>query len=158
MHKSVAVVIALLVAGSAFAGTASEPTAFQFHVKLTDGRSALLANPNVADLKLTEEQVEKAANDRVLLLDETTGTSWTWLMLSWLESKPNTEHGLNRKGTAVPGKNADIGLTPIDQQTLKVRCLHEECTVTAGAAAPVRLKNGESTNVAFDSDVQVTFR
>src|ERR1051326_49975 len=57
--------------------------AYSFHIQVTDARTALLANPHFDELKLTPAQLERAAHDRVMMLDHTTGTHWIWLMMSW---------------------------------------------------------------------------
>jgi len=131
-----------------------------FHVTLTDGRTALQANPNFEQLKMSEEQLQDAAKGRVLMLDRTSGAKWNWLMLSWLDKKPAPEHGLNESGVGVVGKTADVSLTPIDANTFAVRCLHDKCEVTSsrhGKAEKVTLKNGQTQTVRFDSDVRVVF-
>ncbi|HEY0371054.1 MAG TPA: hypothetical protein VGD79_03590 [Thermoanaerobaculia bacterium] len=131
-----------------------------FHVTLTDGRTALQANPKFDELKLSEAQLQDAAKGRVLMLDRTSGAKWNWLVLSWLDNKPAPEHGLNESGVGVVGKTADVSLTPIDDQTFAVRCLHDDCAVTSsrdGKAEKAALKRGESQQVPFDSDVRVTF-
>ena len=121
-------------------------TAYSFHVKVTDARTALLANPRFEELKLTKEQLEQAAHDRVMLLDHTTGSHFTWLLISWPEDKPVTERTLN---DGAPG-DPDVGLTPKSTETLSIRCPLEECRI-----GKVTLKKGGSTEVPFDSDVRV---
>ena len=131
-----------------------------FHVTLTDGRTALQANPKFEELKLSEAQLADAAKGRVMMLDRTSGTHWNWLMLSWLDKKPAPEHGINDAGVGVVGKTADVSLTPIDNETFSLRCLHDQCEVTTardGKSEKVALKKGESKKVAFDSDVRVVF-
>ena len=51
-----------------------------------------------------------------------------------------------------PGK-PDIGLTPKSETEVTVRCLQEQCRI-----GKVTLKNGQSTDVPFDSDVSVTIQ
>ena len=121
--------------------------AYSFHIQVTDARTALLANPHFDELKLTPAQLERAAHDRVMMLDHTTGTHWIWLMMSWPEDKPTVEQTL---GDGAPHKAPDIGLTPKSETTLSIRCLREECRV-----GKVTLKKGEATEVPFDSDVRV---
>jgi hypothetical protein len=150
---------ALLLA-LAVAVTASAETTIAFHVTLTDGRTALEANPNFAELKMSDEQLQRAANSRVLLLDRTSGTKWTWLILSWLETHPDAENRLNESGVAAVGKNADVGVTPLDENTFRVRCLRERCEVTIARGdekQTATLTNGQSQNAAFGSDVRVVF-
>ncbi|HEY6140140.1 MAG TPA: hypothetical protein VI670_20500 [Thermoanaerobaculia bacterium] len=120
--------------------------AYTFHVRVTDARTALLANPHFEELKLTKEQLERAAHDRVMLFDRTTGSHFTWLMMSWPEDKPAVEQTLNDGAPGTP----DVGLTPKSEKTLSIRCLREECRI-----GKVTLKKGESTEVPFDSDVRV---
>ena len=117
--------------------------AYTFHVQVTDARTALYANPQFEELKLSQEQLERAAHDRVMLLDHTTGAHFVWLMMSW---KPDVEQTLNDGAPGAP----DVGLTPKSETTLSIRCLREECRV-----GKVMLKNGEATEVPFDSDVRV---
>lgn len=150
-NAAAAVLLAATIAASATA-----ETTIAFHVRLTDGRTALLANPSFAELKLSDEQLQRAANDRVLLLDHTSGTRWTWLMLSWLKDK-NVEHRLDTAGVAPAGKDGDVGLTPIDEHTVRVRCLREQCELTVGSEKSTTLKNGQSKTVAWDSDLRVAF-
>lgn len=154
-NATTAVLLALAVAV-----TASAETAIAFHVTLTDGRTALQANPNFADLKISDEQLQRAAGNRVLLLDRTAGTKWTWLILNWMESHPDAENGLNESGVAAVGKNADVGVTPIDDHTFRVRCLRERCEVTIARDAEkqtVTLRKDQSQTAPFDSDVRVVF-
>jgi len=123
-----------------------------FHIRLTDARTALLANPRFDELKISPEQLERAAHDRVMLLDHTSGMHWTWLMLGWPEGKPPAEHGLNGRGVALPGKDADFSVTPKSEETVTIRCLHEQCRIEKAT-----LKKDESTDVPFDSDVTVAW-
>ena len=118
---------------------------YTFHIKLTDGRTALLANPHFDELKMPAEQLQRAAHDRVMLLDHTTGAHWIWIMMSWPEDRPTVEHRLG-DGTG----REDIGLTPKSAETLAIRCLQEQCRI-----GKTTLKNGASTEVPFDSDVSV---
>jgi hypothetical protein len=154
MRKAAAAILLTL------AFTASAETIIAFRVTLTDGRTALKANPKFDELNLPKEQVQRAARDRVLLLDHTAGMKWTWLMLSWLENRPAAEYGLNVSGTAPVDKGADVGLTPVDEQTFKVRCLHERCELTVARGEEKQtttLTSGQSQNVAYGSDVRVAF-
>lgn len=117
---------------------------YSFHLKLTDGRTALLANPQ---LKTTPAQLERAAKTQVMLLDHGEGAHWYWMMLSW---KPDVEQGVNEHGGADPKKDAHVGIMPKPDGKLRIRCLGEECKV--GKAT---LKNGESVEVEPDVDVSV---
>ena len=124
-------------------------TAYTFHIQLTDARTALYANPYFAQLKLTDEQLEKASHDRVMMLDHSTGGHWVWLMVSW---KPDVEMGINARGGTSPSpEDADLGLTPKEDDTLHVRCLAQECRV-----GETTLKNGEAVDVDPDVDVKIT--
>ena len=122
---------------------------YTFHIKVTDARTALLANPHFDELKLSPEQLERAAHDRVMMLDHTCGAHWIWLIMSWPEDKPVVERTLN---DGAPGK-PDIGLTPKSETEVTIRCLQEQCRI-----GKVTLKNGQSTDVPFDSDVSVTIQ
>jgi hypothetical protein len=145
----------------AVAASASAQTTLAFRVRLTDGRTALLANPSFAELKLSDEQLQRAASDRVLLLDHTSGAKWTWLILSWLPSKPDAEYGLNAAGTAAIDKGADVGVKPLDEHAFRVRCLHERCELTISRNGEQEQKStlakGQAQTVAYDSDVRVAF-
>jgi hypothetical protein len=122
---------------------------YTFHIKVTDARTALLANPYFGELKLSPEQLERAAHDRVMMLDHASGTHWIWLMMGWPEDKPSVEYKLN---DGAPGE-PDIGLTPKSETEVAIRCLQEQCRI-----GKVTLKNGQSTDVPFDSDVSVTIQ
>jgi len=119
---------------------------YSFHVRVTDARTALYANPYFHQLKMTDEQLERASHDRVMMFNDAKGAHWVWLMLGWPEDKPVQEQPLN---DGAPGK-PDLGLTPKSIDTLSIRCLQEECRVNK-----VTLKHGQSTDVPFDSDVSV---
>ena len=59
---------------------------YTFHIKVTDARTALLANPHLDELKLSPEQLERAAHDRVMMLDHSSGAHWIWLMMSEMQA------------------------------------------------------------------------
>ena len=132
---------------------------YTFHMKVTDGRTALLANPQRDQLKLSPHQLERAAKDRVLLLNEATGAHWTWLMLSWLANKPDAEHLINDRGTA-KSTDADLGLIPTAHGTAKLRCYRESClirTTVEGRVSSTLLGQDESVEIPLDSDVEISF-
>jgi hypothetical protein len=137
---------------------AAAEDAYSFHVRSTDGRTALQANPNLAELKMTPEQLERAAKDRVLLLNRTSGSYWSWLMLSWPE-KTEVEHGINLKGTGKPDSTADLGLAPKEDGTIRVRCLREQCrlnvTLADDSLKTAELKNDETKDFPLDSYFEV---
>lgn len=130
---------------------------YKFHVNVTDGRTGLLANPDFEKLKLTEEQLDRAAKERVMVFDHTTGTHWIWLMMSWPEDRPTVELGINDRGGGAPGKNADIGLTPLDGGMIRLRCYREQCAIRVGLRPTVTLQNEESRDFPLDSDFDITF-
>ena len=145
----------LLTALLAATLSASAQDEIAFRVQLTDARTALLANPNFHELKISDEQLQRAEKDRVLLLDQTSGTKWTWLMLSWPEgAKP--EHGLNASGTAAPGNGADISIKPIDAKTFELRCLREKCELSVSRKT-TSLAKDQTKVVELDNNVSVTF-
>jgi hypothetical protein len=154
--------LVLTVAMSAlFASAAIAQDGYKFHIRVTDARTGLLANPRFAELKMPAEQLERAVLDRVMVLDHATGTHWVWLMLSWPEGKPTAEQGINAAGSATPGKNADLGLTPKAGGTISMRCFRQECrirtTTTDKREATVLLKSGQSADFPLDSDINVVF-
>src|SRR4051794_34176425 len=106
---------------------------YTFHLRLTDGRTGLMANPRFAELNVSEAQLERAEQDRVMLLDRTTGTSWKWLMLSWIEKDPRPEQVVD----------ADLGLTAGTDKRVKVRCLQTRCEILAMTA------NGRESRAAL---------
>ena len=55
---------------------------YSFHLKVTDGKTGLLANPDFEKLHMPPQQLERAANDRVMLFDHAAGAHWKWMMLS----------------------------------------------------------------------------
>lgn len=153
--------IPALIACTLLARPAIGDEGYKFHLRVTDARTALLVNPKFSDLKMPAEQLDRAAKDRVLLLDHGAGGHWTWLMLSWPENKPAVEQGINARGSAAPGHGADIGLTPQNDGTIRARCYRETCHIRA--VTPDRkettaiLKNGESKEVPIESDFDLSF-
>lgn len=153
--------LALLFAAM-FTSSAVAADQYEFQVRLTDGKSALLANPDYATLGISPEQLERAANDRVVMLDRTSGTRWRWLMLSWLEEKPDVEQTIATRGAA-PRESADLALSAGARGHFRVRCLREECSVRVtpadGDAQSVTLKRGEqSGDLPSGSRVALSFR
>jgi hypothetical protein len=154
MIRGLAALLSLSIALSAIAADR-----YTFHMKVTDGRTALLANPQRDQLKLSSRQLERAAKDRVLLLSDATGAHWTWLMLSWLETKPDAEHLINDRGTA-KSTDADLGLIPTVHGTAKLRCYRESClirTTIGGRVSSILLGQDESTDIPLDSDLEISF-
>ena len=147
MHRIVLVLTAALIASPLLAADG-----YSFHLKVTDGKSALLANPDFEKLHMPPAQLEKAAGDRVFLLDHTKDAHFVWLMLSWLDRKPADEYGINSHGVAALDKDADFGLTPVDNDTVAIRCLHAHCQVNA-----ITLAKGETKQFPFDSDFKFVF-
>lgn len=154
MIRRLAVLLSLSMAVTAVAADR-----YTFHMNVTDARTALLANPHRDQLKLSPAQLERAAKDRVLLLSDATGAHWTWLMLSWLENKPDAENKINDRGTA-KSTDADLGLTPTVHGTAKVRCYRESClirTTVEGRVSSTLLGQDESAEIPLDSDVEISF-
>jgi hypothetical protein len=147
MHRIVLVLTAALIASPLLAADG-----YSFHLKVTDAKSALLANPDFEKLHMPPEQLEKAAADRVLLLDHAKDAHWIWLMLSWLDRKPADEQGINSHGVASVKDGADVGLTPTDDGTIRIRCLREHCQINT-----VTLAKGETKEFPFDSDFKLVF-
>lgn len=134
---------------------------YTFHIKVTDAKTALQANPQYSQLQMRGGRLERAAKDRVMLLDHTAGAHWTWLMLSWPNTKPTPEQFINSRGGATPTADADLGLTPNDDGTLRTRCAREQCrirvTTADKKASVVTLKKGETKDLPFDADYEVSF-
>ncbi len=126
--------------------------AYKFHLTKTDGRTGLLANPRFSELRMSQEQLDRAAKDQVMVLDHTTGAHWVWLMLSW---KVDVEQAINDRGSGIPGKDADLSLTPLQNGKVRVRCYREQCRVHA--SKNVTLKKGESKDFSVDSDFEIAF-
>lgn len=151
MHMHVFILSALLLLTS----TANAADRYAFHIRVTDGRSALLANPDYQQLAISPEQLERAAQDRVVVLDGASGTHWRWIMLSWFADDPKVEQGINDRGGAKP-EEADLALLSGKAGHFRVRCLREACRieVTAADGKPVGagLKRGEvSGDLPLDS-------
>ena len=152
---------AILTALFLFAAAAAPGAdGYRFHIRVTDGRTGLLANPQFSELHMPAEQLERAAGDRVIVLDHTAGTHWTWLMMSWLREKPDVEHTINTTGSGRPDAEADLGLRPNDDGTVRTRCLRSTCVIRVTAADAkqftVTMKKGESKDLPLDSDFDVT--
>jgi hypothetical protein len=139
--------------------TALAADRYTFHVKVTDARTALAAHPELTG-KMSTDQLQRAAKDRVMLLSDATGTHWTWLMLSWLEKKPNAEHRINDRGTAKRA-DADLGLTPTTNGTVTIRCYREQClirtTAADGRVSTNILSQDDTADIPLDSNVEVSF-
>ena len=133
---------------------------YKFHIRVTDGRTGLLANPQFSELKLAPGVLDHAAGDRVIVLDRTTGTHWTWLMLSWPRDRPAVEYTINATGSARPGAEGDISLRPNDDGTIRTRCLRGECVIRVTTSNMLRfsvtLKKGETKDLPLDSDFDVS--
>jgi hypothetical protein len=154
MIRGLAAILSLSMALSAVAADR-----YTFHMNVTDARTALLANPQRDQLKLSPKQLERAAKDRVLLLSNATGAHWTWLMLSRLENKPDAENLINDRGTA-KSTDADLGLIPTIHGTAKLRCYRESClirTTIEGRVSSILLGQDESAEIPLDSDIEISF-
>jgi hypothetical protein len=150
MRTTFPFIAALLLAAVSALGN----NGYKFHLRLTDGRTGLLANPQFDKLKISRQQLDGAAKDRVLLFDHATGAHWVYMMLSY---KPNVELGINnRGGAATADKKADIGLTPLDSNHVRVRCLRDRCNVRAGLTQAT-LANGQWKDFPLDSDFEIAF-
>jgi hypothetical protein len=147
MRRIVLVLTAALIASPLLAADG-----YSFHLKVTDGKSALLANPDFEKLHMPPAQLEKAAGNRVLLLDHAKDAHWVWLMLSWLDRKPADEYGIDSHGVAGLAAGADFGLTPVDNDTVRIRCLHAHCQVN-----DITMAKGETKQFPFDSDFELVF-
>jgi hypothetical protein len=151
--QRLATLVVLALSTTAFAQSA------QFRVTLTDGRTALHANPRFEELRLSEEQVARAASDRVLMFDRTSNLRWQWLMLSWPRTMKTIEHRLNARG--VSASKPDFGVAPIDEKTFTLRCLRDRCVVASTSAAgdpfTKTLQKNETVVARFDSDVRITY-
>src|SRR5690349_4623669 len=92
----------MMVVATALLVTASASAAdgYSFHIRVTDGRTGLLANPDFDKLSISAEQLEKAADSRVVVLDATKDTHWRWLMLSWFDGDPAKEQSIDDRGVA----------------------------------------------------------
>jgi hypothetical protein len=158
MRRLAAVLLASFVALPLVAAVGD---GYRFHVKVTDGRTGLLANPEFAKLHMTDAQLEKAEDDRVILFDRVEGAKWNWLMVSWLYDGPPPEYAINEHGTAKSPAAADFTLTPIDYKKVRLRCAREQCRVSTtsldGREVVTDLRRAETTDVRFDSDIAVTF-
>lgn len=134
---------------------------YRFQIKVTDGRTALLANPALAELHMTEAEIERAADDRVILLDHAEGPRWKWLTLSWLYDGAPPQYGLNERGTTKSAAAADVTITPLDYKRFRLRCERDRCRVTTtsgdGREAVTELRRGETADLRFQSDIAVAF-
>jgi hypothetical protein len=131
---------------------------YSFHIRVTDGRTGLLANPGFAELKVTPERLAEAAKERVIVLERSTGTKWRYYMLTW-EKNPNDELRLNESGGARPQHPADISLMAAPAGMVKIRCLTRGCAISATnpgrAATELHLKADQWGEVPLDSDLSI---
>jgi hypothetical protein len=155
MHRLAAVLFVSLLAPPLL----TAPDRYRFHVKVTDGETALRANPALAELHMSDAQLARAADDRVLLFDRVEGAHWKWLMLSWLYDGPAPEYALNDRGTAKSSAAADFSIEPVDSKRFRARCLRDRCrfltTSLDGREVVTDLERGGTTEMRFDSDVDV---
>ncbi|HEY4643006.1 MAG TPA: hypothetical protein VII75_16825 [Thermoanaerobaculia bacterium] len=56
-------------------------------------------------------------------------------------------------GGAKLDSGADFSITPVDETTVRIRCLHAKCEV-----GTEKLAKNETAEVALDSDVSLTLR
>ena len=123
---------------------------YSFHLRVTDGRTGLLSNPQGAP---SPEQLEEAAQSRVLLFERVQGANFVWLMLGWPEGT-NAEYGLNEIGTSE--EDADLTLAPKESGMMTARCLRAQCRihVTDGGdrRIDVTLNEGQSADLPIDGD------
>lgn len=134
---------------------------FSFHVRETDGRTGLLSNPDHDKLNLSQQMLDKAAKDRVLVLSDATGTHWKWLLLSWYADKPRREYGINDRGGASPDK-ADIALSAGQPGFFRLHCLREQCRISIRKSdqseVHENLKRGHvSKDIPFDVALAFSF-
>src|SRR5262245_19804780 len=94
--------LSVLISCGWFALPAIAGDGYRFHLKVTDGRSGLLANPHFDELEISQEHLDRAVKDRVLVFDHAAGAHWIWYMVSWLEDRPTIENGINSRGGAAP--------------------------------------------------------
>jgi hypothetical protein len=151
--------IVLAVTLAAITLPAAAADHYKFRVRVTDGRTGLLSNPDVDKLAMPAEQLERAAGDRVIVLDRTDGTHWRWLMLSWIDKNPKPEQRINDRGANGPAAEADLGVTASGENEVSVRCLREQCQLAVSAADRqdrFTLAKGQSRTVPSDAEVELT--
>ena len=158
MHRS----IVFLVVAVLFTAPVLAAGGYTFDVRVTDGRSGLLANPDFANMAITAEQFERAAGSRVVVFEKTTGTHWRWLMLSWFDNDRTIEQRINERGSAPPEK-ADFAIGAGRTGHFRLRCLRDECGVTVTDAGEypgtLTLKRGDvSPDLPLPARVSLSFR
>jgi hypothetical protein len=135
---------------------------YSFHIKVTDAKTALLANPKQNEPnapQMSPDFLERAAKNRVLLLDHTKGTEWSWLMLGWPKTQPTAEQFINVHGSA-KADSGDIGMTPDPNGKMRLHCMRAECQIqvtVSGKQTSVTLKKDQSRALPLDADYDVTF-
>ena len=154
--------IVFLVVAVLFTAPAQAAGGYTFDVRVTDGRSGLLANPDFADMAITAEQFDRAAGSRVVVFDKTTGTHWRWLMLSWFDNDPSIEQRVNDRGAAPPEK-ADFAFSAGRAGHVRLRCLRDECAFTVTRPderdSVFTVKRGnQSPDLALPARVSLAFR
>lgn len=153
--------VAMLVLATLAAVPALAGTTYSFQFRVTDGATALKANPKFAMLATTDDQLEKASKDRVMLFERKSGAAWNWLMLSWLENAPGKGQFVNLQG-ATTVKQADIGVAAGEKGSIVIACLRGECEIAATSASAGKskqtLQQGGSAEFAVDSRLEITVR
>jgi hypothetical protein len=130
---------------------------YSFHLRVTDGRTALLANPKGAP---PPEQLAEAAKSRVLLFERVKGAHFVWMMLGWPEGEQDTEYAINDAGgIKATDEKADLALAPKESGLVTVRCLRVQCRlhVTDGGdrRVDVTLNKGQSADLPMNADFDV---
>ena len=152
------ILVAVLLAVPALAGDG-----YSFNIQVTDGRTGLHANPDFATMDITPEQLERAAGDRVVVFDKTTGPHWRWMMLSWFDNDRTVEQRINDRGVARTVESADFGISAGRNGHFRLRCMRDECAVTVTGAdekpGTLTLKRDDlSPDLPLPARVSLTFR
>lgn len=144
-----------------FALTAAAEDAYQFRLRLTDGRTGLMANPQFEKMQMPADQLERAAQSRVLVLDRVSGAHWVWLMLSAAEHP--VEQRINATGGGgLKESEADLGLTAQADGTVAVRCIRQRCDIRITRddveLRSVSMTLGEIEDLPLDAHYDIVFR
>lgn len=133
---------------------------YSFHLRVTDGRTGILSNPQEEPAAMPAEQLAEAAKSRVLLFERVQGARFVWLMIGWPEGRKDAEYAINEAGSLwASDEEADLALAPKESGLVTVRCLRAQCRihVTDGGdrRVDVTLNEGQSADLPMNADFDV---
>ncbi|HUR83355.1 MAG TPA: hypothetical protein VM733_21530 [Thermoanaerobaculia bacterium] len=131
---------------------------YSFHLRVTDGKTALLANPAGAPPQM---QPDAAAKTRVLSFERVKGAHFQWMMLGWPEEKKDVSYLLNDRGGAKEVEKADIAIAPLESGAVAITCHRSRCAVHVSDGgdrrADATLTKGQTADFPLNADFKLEF-